>query len=181
MKSPDTLMQGLVVIWLFNSVWLMGFTEWLSYVERAKGTFFWLRTLPVSDQMVVTAKFVTNLFILTISFFPSLIILSWYAALDRILIIIGLWLALVSVGSFMLFTKLVLSRRLGPTVPLMVVLLGLLGWSQLSKRAPDVAVALAGIVMNPFVLISLELLSILFFWFVMWQWIAARDTYRLID
>ncbi len=181
MRSPETYTQGLVIISMLNVALMMASTEWLSYMERAKGTFLWLRTLPVSDKAVVTAKFVTNGIILTCCYLSAVLILNLHVAVERLLPVIAFWLGLLSLGSFMLFTKLVLSRRLGPSVPLMVVFVLMMGWRALSTRAPHAASMVSSFLSNPFVFITLEVLSILSFWYMMWIWIASRDTHKLID
>lgn len=181
MRAPESYIQGLHVISIFNLIWLMGFGEWLTHTERSSGGLAWLRTLPIPDKAIVTGKFLTNGIAQSLSFFPPLLILSKYQREANVLATASLFLGLLCIGCLMLFTKLTLSRRLGPVVPLLVVFLGIIAWGQVSRRAPEVAMALVAVFVNPVVLVTTEIMAILVVWFVMWKWIASRDTYQLVD
>ncbi len=60
-RSRPTSTPAVNVSLVFNVNFLIAILwgEWLVSREKTKGTLAWLRTLPVSDQDIVTAKFLT--------------------------------------------------------------------------------------------------------------------------
>ena len=167
---------------MFNLIFMIAYGDWLSYNERSKGTFTWLRTLPMSDQRVVSAKFATAFVMQSVAFLVPVFISVPEAVHSRYLPwTITAWIGVLTVSSFMLFTKLILGRRFGQVVPFAVVFLATLTAVQLSARFPTVWAVLVGYLLIPPVLILLELFLIAGLWLLMCKWISARDTPQLVD
>ena len=85
-REPGSPEYALVVICMFNLVFMMAYGDWLAYFERGKGTFTWLRTLPLSDELVVSAKFISAFIMQSVTFFlPAILSVPGLFASARIL------------------------------------------------------------------------------------------------
>lgn len=181
-KPPDSTGHALVVTSMFNMIFMMAYGDWLSYFERSKGTLAWLRTLPISDQSVVSAKFIAALVMQSTAFLvPILISVKQAFYPQHLLWTITAWIGVLTISSFMLFTKLILGRRFGQVVPFAVVIVVVLLASQIHERFPALWGVLAGVMFTPALLIVLELLLIVGLWQLMCRWVAGRDTPQLVD
>jgi hypothetical protein len=182
MIRPSSPTRALVFICSLDLAVMVGFGDWLSYYEKSKGTFAWIRTLPVSDELVVSSKFMANSIIQIGAFFlPVLLTMPVLLRLDWAPWTLTAWLAVLAMASFMLFTKLAMSRRLGQAVPFIAAFSIILILMQLAKRFPSLLEELMYSVWTPPILLLLECLTIFGIWYLMCRWISAKDTPQLVD
>lgn len=109
--GPDDHGRNLPLVVNFNLIGCALWAEWLIAREKAKETFAWLRTLPVSDTDIVVAKFALAWAISVSAWLlTSGILLRSLFVPDRT----GLWVVLTAgIGAFSALT--IASRwRLGP-------------------------------------------------------------------
>lgn len=182
MARPDSPTRALVFICSLDLAVMVGFGDWLSYYEKSKGTFAWIRTLPLSDELVVSSKFMANWIIQIGAFFlPVLFTMPALLRLDWIPWTLTAWLAVLAMSSFMLFTKLAMGRRLGQAVPFLAAFSIILILIQLGKRFPSLLGRLSHSTWTLPILLLVECLTIFGIWYLMCRWVTAKDTAELVD
>jgi ABC-type Na+ efflux pump permease subunit len=180
-RSTDAL-AGLVFNLNFLIALLWG--DWLISREKLKGTFGWLRTLPVDDRDLVTAKFVsTSICATTLWMLTSLPFLSGYFAPRRTTWGI-LCLCIVAFAGVSVAVRWRFTQKAGLVVPLLVVLVPVLvlilarqsrpemvqriygAWDSAGGRAA-IAVALAGLLAAAYAMTL--------------RWVRQSDTFQLLE
>lgn len=115
--------SGAAFALLVNCNWMtaLAWSEWLVSREKTKGTIGWLRSLPVSDSEIVTAKFVAHALCCAVFWAGT----SWLA-LDVFRPDPESWvvgqLALLTLGGLSIASRWRFSQRLGSLAPLLVLL-----------------------------------------------------------
>ena len=113
-----------------------GLATMLADRERMKGTFAWVRTLPVSDVHIVAAKCATGLL------FHMAGWIAWWGTLGHVapsltvMQAISVWSLTLVAGSLTLTIRLVTSGRLAAASPVALFALGLLAGAPL-RRSPS--------------------------------------------
>ncbi|MEJ2077647.1 MAG: ABC-2 transporter permease [Acidobacteriota bacterium] len=179
---PQSRDRALFFFCALDCAFMVVFGDWLSYFERSKGTFSWIRTLPVSDRLVVSAKFAANVVIqVGVFFLPISFSAPQFLERVRVEWTVTAWLSLVAISSFMLLTKLAFGQRFGQIIPLAVVFLFMVGSIPIRNRFPLLWAGISEFVWRPRALIPLELVIIAGLWYLMCKWVAAKDTPQLVD
>jgi ABC-type Na+ efflux pump permease subunit len=103
--------------------------------ERAKGTFAWVRTLPVSDAHIVAAKCATGLLFHMVGWVAWWVVLGSVAPSLTLVQATSVWCLTLVAGSLALTTQLAVSGRLAAASPLVLFALGLLAGAPF-RRSP---------------------------------------------
>ena len=130
-------------IYNFNFIGAMLWTEWLVSREKTKGTIAWLRTLPISDSQIVSAKFVSYLLIAgSIWMTSTFLLVPWFWTRAGFLTSILAFCALAAFGSMQLGARWRFRQKVGHVLPVVVLLLpvALIGSANDRKVAPVVHV-----------------------------------------
>jgi len=125
--KPSPAVTEVSLIFNVNLLTTLLWGEWLISREKTKGTFAWLRTLPVPDHVVVLAKFVTAAVVASLFWtISSLTFVSDFFLPSRI----GLWVVLqsliVTFGAAGVAARWRFGQKVGQTLPMLVVLVPLL-------------------------------------------------------
>lgn len=179
---PPSVGSALIFLCSLDSAVMIIYGDWLSYFEKSKGTFFWLRTLPISDRQVVSSKFAANALIQVGTFFlPIVLCLPHLLLPANLMWTLIAWFCILAISSFMLLTKLVFGRRFGQVVPLVAVLIVFIIGVWIVGQFPLLWFAAGRSVWTPLVLVTTELVVISGLWYLMCAWVAAKDTPQLVD
>lgn len=167
-----------------NILFILFYTDFLVEREKAKGTLAWLRTMPLSEMHLVTAKsmglalmIVAGNALTTLAAVPRFLLAHTGEFLEALL-------GMLCLGATMLLTRWTLGGRTGQVVPLLGVFLSAWGLLQLKKAFPGLSPWLLEMRSSTGYHILLPAAAAA--WVLAMGWIlvralAARDTDRLID
>lgn len=130
---------------LFNVNFLLTglWGEWLVSREKTKGTFGWLRSLPIADRDLVAAKFAgAALYALVLWAAMSGILAASYF-MERPMEWLLRAMALVTFGGVTLAARWRFTQKMGQTLPFALVLVLLLGVAAAQRGGPAPAAAVA--------------------------------------
>jgi ABC-type transport system involved in multi-copper enzyme maturation permease subunit len=158
--------------------------DWLISREKIKGTFAWLRTLPISDRSIVTSKFLTCGFVcISMWIFTSFPFTGGYFSAHWLTWII-IQLSLLAVAAISLAVRFRFTQKLGQILPALLVGVlvlpfvvahsyGLAFTNQLTglwNTVDGKALATAG-------LIALSVLA----WWITARWMSQCDIYEILE
>lgn len=143
MPRPQAALLGLVLN--LNIVIALLWGDWLISREKLKGTFGWLRTTPIADGDLVTAKFLSTAICCTLMWtLTTAPFLSGYYA-DRPAEWIVTWLGLMTFAGLSVAMRWRFTQKLGLIAPLLTVLLPLLLFTAVNRYHPETARTIDGI------------------------------------
>lgn len=159
--------------------------EWLVSREKTKGTVAWLRTLPITDRELVTAKFCSHaLWCLTFWTLTSAAFLrerffqhdpgSWVVLL----------LALVVFGGMSVATRWRFSQKLGHILPPAVVLLAISPVLVARRAGFEFGTLLAHLWSSSTGQLAAGAALVALYLILGWttaSWVARTDTHRLVE
>ncbi len=184
-KVPRSESVNAAALFNFNFIAALLWTEWLVSREKTKGTIAWLRTLPISDAQIVTAKFAVYLLIIGLLWIISTLLLApWYWTRTGFLTSVLAFCALAAFGTISLGARWRFRQKVGHVLPLVVLLLPVV----LIALANDCKTALviqignwASTAAGKLVVIGLLLaFSALCFAWTM-RWVSRSDTQNLLE
>jgi hypothetical protein len=180
-RSADAL-AGLVFNLNFLVALLWG--DWLISREKLKGTFGWLRTLPVDDRDLVTAKFVsTSVCAAAMWTLTSLPFLAGYFAPRRTTWGI-LCLCIVAFAGVSVAVRWRFTQKAGLVVPLLVVLIPVLGLILARQSRPQMVQAIYGAwdsaAGRGAIALALGLLLATAYAMTV-RWVRQSDTFQLLE
>lgn len=124
---PSNAAQEMALAFNLNLILTSLWGEWLISREKTKGTFAWLRTLPLGDAELVRAKFVTAAIWTVLLWSCSSILLArGHMVTDRLEVWFAALGVLLTFGAFTLACRWRFGQKIGQTLPFAVVLLLLL-------------------------------------------------------
>ncbi len=159
--------------------------EWLVSREKTKGTVAWLRTLPITDRELVTAKFCTHaLWCLTFWTLTSATFLRGrFFPHDP-----GRWvvllLAFVVFGGMSVATRWRFSQKLGHVLPPAVVLLAISPVLVARRVGFEAGAVLAQVWSSTTGQLGAGAALVALYLILGWttaSWVARADTYRLVE
>ncbi len=181
---PKSVQQQVVALVQANLFMNLVYSEYLIYREKTKGTFVWLRSMPLGDAHIVTAKFAVLAacqiggYTLSLGLFAPLFVLQLPASALVIL------LAMICVGCMMLNTRWFFNQRMGMVIPVGVIVLLLGAYVKLKEHCPWIAEKLSegwhagGLKVA---VAAVEIAWILLMWHLMVRLLGRRDTPRLVN
>lgn len=176
---------GVSLIVNLNLFATLMWADWLMSAEKAKGTFGWLRTLPVSDWELVAAKFLMGGLCCVLFWnVSSLGLAGSYFFRDRIAAWIVIQLGLLAFGALAIAARWRFSQKPGQLLPLAVVFIPLLifiladraggGLTQAMRELWDARYGWVAIAS------SLVVLHAVIGWLT-GAWVARSDTFRFTE
>lgn len=181
-RAPGALVS---LVCNLNLILALLWGDWLVSREKLKGTFGWVRTLPVSDRDLVAAKFLSMtacssmLWVLT-----SLPFLGGYFADGRAAEWTVLLLSFIAFGALSIGIRWRFTQKLGMTVPLLIVLVPLLLLIAAKQQHPGTVQAVYGLWDHPAGKAAVAGglicgLAGVFLWTE--RWVRRSDTFRLLE
>ena len=180
-RSADAL-AGLVFNLNFLLALLWG--DWLISREKLKGTVGWLRTLPIDDRDLVTAKFVsTTICAASLWILTSMSALSGYYS-QRVSTWLILCLCIVAFAGVSVAVRWRFTQKLGLVVPLLVVMVPVLVLIVAKQDRPDMVRAIYSVWggSEGRIGIAAGLLALLVAAHgITVRWVRDSDTFRLLE
>lgn len=167
---------------LTSSFLCLFYMEWLISSEKEGGTFLWLRTLPLSDRLIVSSKTLVLALLLAIhplAVLPSALINPVNLLVFLITVIIAFSLFCGCIWGMLVF--LVLKGANKYVVPLFVILLLSLFALVLMQKfswMPDFLMTLPAQVPS---VILIAPVSAVFGWWLTCKYFESRDSSQLVD
>ena len=177
--------SGNIGIFNFNFIGAILWTEWLVSREKTKGTIAWLRTLPISDSQIVSAKFASYLLIAgSIWMTSTFLLVPWFWTRAGLLTSILAFCALAAFGSMQLGARWRFRQKAGQALPLVALCLAVasIGSANDRKVAPVVhVVQWASTAAGKLVLSGLLLACSGLFCAWTMRWVSRSDTQKLLE
>jgi hypothetical protein len=184
-KPTSTPAAHAMLIFNVNFLVAILWGEWLVSREKTKGTLAWLRTLPVSDSSIVTAKFLTcALCVVSLWVSSTLVFVRSYFFPTRWAIWVLYKLCLLGLATFSLSARWRFHQKLGMMLPLIAVLVPLLAVLLADQAGIHIARHLAAFYSTR-VGKSLVAAGLLAFcagiWWATVSWVSRSDTFELLE
>jgi hypothetical protein len=184
-KSYSGVEQELLLLVLMNVYLNFLYSDWLIYREKTKRTFAFLRSLPISDSLLVTSKFIVYLGLLIIGFLLTSAILVPESFSRTQMSILLMYLAvLLGFGSTHLVCKWLMGPRTGQFVPFLWAFILLVLLSYLSSAFPMAWNLLEKVWLTAGCLSLLSVFCVVWIalaWWVTVRVVSSRDTKALLD
>ncbi|MGH9741706.1 MAG: ABC transporter permease [Candidatus Acidiferrum sp.] len=185
-KAKPTSTVGANVAFIFNINFLIAvlWGEWLVSREKTKGTLAWLRSLPVSDRSIVTAKFLTcALCVVSLWVLSSIFVHSYFFPSHWVTWGVYL-LCLLGFSVCSLSGRWRFRQKLGMMLPLVLVLAPLLAILLADKAGFHVVQTLAAFYADPMGKELIVVALVAFcggIWWATVRWVSRSDTYELLE
>lgn len=168
------------IVFNMNFMMTLLWGDWLISREKLKGTFLWLRTMPLSVGQLVAAKLITYTGIVSLLFGVSVLLFArGYFLWPRLAGLILLWSLLVLFGTTCLACRWRFRQKAGQVVPLLLFGVPLLSFL-LAEKSGAVSVAFVREVVRSLhvqiALAAMLLLAAVAFARILVVWLSSVDS-----